>query len=474
MISYQIKAQEVTNIEITQIHSFGTILESTSQDSPEHFWTACYRAIAGANHALEAMEKMGNGKEFESYIAEAKMIRAFSHFLLVNVFSKMYEKDGLNNWPGIPYVDEPETVVIQQYERKTVEYVYSRIEEDMLAGMEKLGNDAIYPQPKYHFTYTSACAFASRFYLYKGDLAKAIAYSSKVFPQPSLFTNGGNVQETDAANVYAKTTFQPWLDYYATVPGSGDIKVYSTDAANPSNLLLTEMASNLSYYANSWRYGCTKLDTDRTGGGGFTNVTGGNWAYRVYSSGDNYYVPKFYEHRVKSSPTATTFVRYTTFPYFRVEELLLNRAEAYAMQDDFDKAINDLNIFCRHRIKSYNQTSHMLTIAKIKSFYSDKVLDPDNYMTKYNAYGSASWSEEKKALLQCILDFRRNEFMWEGLRYWDMIRYKEPVTHTTFDGRTNTLYPGDDRWVFQLPENAPLSGLEMNPRKNLFSPTWKQ
>ena len=62
-------------------------------------------------------------------------------------------------------------------------------------------------------------------------------------------------------------------------------------------------------------------------------------------------------------------------------------------------------------------------------------------MKKYNAYGSASWSDVKKALILCILDFRRNEFMWEGLRWWDMMRYRIPITHTTKEGDSNSLYP---------------------------------
>lgn len=72
----------------------------------------------------------------------------------------------------------------------------------------------------------------------------------------------------------------------------------------------------------------------------------------------------------------------------------------------------------------------------------------------------------------CILEFRRNEFMWEGLRYFDLIRYKIPVTHKDYNGNTNTLYPGDDRWVFQIPETSVLAGMELNPRTNLLSNEW--
>ena len=93
-------------------------------------------------------------------------------------------------------------------------------------------------------------------------------------------------------------------------------------------------------------------------------------------------------------------------------------------------------------------------------------------MKKYNAYGSAAWSDLKKSLILCILDFRRNEFMWEGLRYWDLIRYKIPVTHRTNTGDENTLYPGDDRWVLEIPETAVLSGVALNPRENLLSKKW--
>ena len=62
--------------------------------------------------------------------------------------------------------------------------------------------------------------------------------------------------------------------------------------------------------------------------------------------------------------------------------------------------------------------------------------------------------------------------MAEGLRYWDMVKYKEPVEHETILGDVNTLYPKDDRWVIQLPQTVLLSGVEPNPRTNLLSPPW--
>ena len=62
--------------------------------------------------------------------------------------------------------------------------------------------------------------------------------------------------------------------------------------------------------------------------------------------------------------------------------------------------------------------------------------------------------------------------MCEGLRWWDMMLYRIPITHTTKEGDSNTLYPGDDRWLLQLPETAELADVQLNPRSNFLSRQW--
>ncbi len=444
-------------------------IKDVSQDTPDYFWSKCYFSIAQANHAIYASNNV-TGENKEQFIAEAHIIRAFSHFLLVTLYSNFYEYNGANQSPGIPYVTEPERIVIQKYKRETVQKCWDKIEEDMLYGISNLGGDSKYKVPKYHFNQKAAWAFASRFYLYKGEWQKVIDFCSNVIPNTSKFLANGNVAVDDPANIYAANNFQPWLTEYAISPGSVEIRKKYTMASNPSNLLLTEMSSRMSRYVNTWRYATKKEDTDATVSS--SNVTGGSWAYRVFKSGDSYYVPKYEELFVRADINASTGTIYTIFPYFRNEEVLLNRAEAYAMTDRLDEAVADLNIFARQRIKNYSETSNIITITKLLSFYNSILNNQEHYFNKYNAYGSASWSNEKKAVISAILEFRRNEFMWEGLRYWDLIRYKIPVKHTTFFGEENTLFPGDDRWVLQIPESASLSDIELNPRTNLLSKEW--
>ncbi len=447
-------------------------VEDTQQDTPDYCWGRYYYSIAEVNHALYDTIKFSANEiqDIRPYIGEAHMIRAFSHFLLASLYSNYFDEANAANNPGVPYITEKETVVIQQYDRSNVAETKKLIEQDMLKGFQTLGTDAVYKVPRYHFNYKAACAFASRFYLYNAEWQKVIDYVSNVFPVPALLTEGGNVDKNDAANVYAANNFQPWTGQYTTVPSSNDIKAYYTDADNPSNLLLTEMSSRLARYANTWRYG---VDGDNIKYVYDNSVAGTKLGFRTYSSSStHYYVPKYREHFVKTSINASTGYIYTIFPYFRNEELLLNRAEAYVMLDRFDEAINDLNVYVRNRIASYNETSHKLTVEKILKYYEAACDNSENYMNVYNAYDAQSWTNEKKALIMCILDFRHMEFKWEGLRYWDMIRYKIPVTHVDFAGNENTLYPGDDRWILQIPESAKLSGVEPNPRTNLLSREW--
>ena len=69
--------------------------ESSTQksiDSPTHLWEGYYEAIAVANQALEAIEKSDNAGELNAQRGEALLCRAYSHFMLVNVFSQAYNE----------------------------------------------------------------------------------------------------------------------------------------------------------------------------------------------------------------------------------------------------------------------------------------------------------------------------------------------------------------------------------------------
>lgn len=397
----------------------------TQQDTPEYYWNACYAAIAAANQALDVCLKASDPENYIAQKGEALVARAYAHFMLVTFFSKVYDASTAGSDPGIPYVTEPEKVVFKNYERRSVSYVYEMIEKDLTEGLPLL-NDKLYSIPRYHFTKAAAHVFASRFFLFKKDYAKVVAHANLVFP-------GNNIT----------ALLRPWNSTYRTLTYN-ELWARYAKATEPANLLLAETSS---FWARNYyrvRYGLNDSLSDVILG---NNVTGGTWAfqYQLYTSGtDNYLLPKVNEYFVRVSVNAEIGYPYVMVPLFTAEEALFNRAEANAQMNNTSAAIEDLNAYAATRIVNYNITSHTITAPRIQNFYGV--------------------SNIQTATVNAILDFKRAEFVQEGMRWLDLLRHKLPVQHTTVSGEVLTLGANDPLRVFQIPESARLSGLDLNPR----------
>ncbi len=407
-------------------------VQSRNQDSPDYYWYACYKAIAAANRALYIIRSAQDGLDYSSQKGEALVARAYAHFMLVTIFAKAYDPLTALADPGIPYVTEPEEVVLKKYERKTVDYVYGQIEADLKEGLSLI-NDNAYKVPKFHFTAAAAHAFASRFYLFKRDYNQVVRHASLVFPLGEFASNLRPVN-TPA---------------YRALEYNNKMAEY-TLSSNPANILLTEVPSTWNRNYGPFRFGLTNAILRQLFYN--PNVTGGQFAYMVYGGTELVYnIPKFREHFVKTDINANFGIVYNILPLFSAEEVLLNRAEAYGMIGDNIHAIKDLNTFASKKIfvsqdnPVFDPQLHEITEDKLLDFYQN----PD--------------------LQQCItlaaLDFKRREYMHEGLRYLDILRLHLPVIHQTYDKKeTILLGPNDLRRTLQLPQEVILSGVQPNPR----------
>lgn len=400
-------------------------VRETEQDSPENYWSAAYEAIAAANQAIETANEATNPNEYSAQKGEALLARAYSHLMLVSLFSKFYDPATAASDPGIPYVTEPETVVIKQYDRKTVAYVYEMIEKDIIEGLPLI-NDQSYTIPRYHFNRAAAYAFASRFYLYKKDYQKAAQHAALAVPNflPNL---------------------RPWNTVYQNL-GLNDLPLVYQKATEPANLLLIGTAS---WYANGFQYARFRYAMDASiQSQVFQNpipVTGGTWSFRTGSVGSgNIAVPKLSQHFAYESPTSNFGVGYVMVPALTVEEVLFNKAEANAYLNNFTAAITDLTTYVSTRITNYNSANHTITEAKLSTYSGNNSV--------------------RDGLIKLVLNYRRAEFVQEGMRWFDILRYKIPVVHTTVSGEIMTLGPEDPRRLLQIPDAAKLSGVAQNPR----------
>jgi starch-binding outer membrane protein, SusD/RagB family len=394
------------------------------QDSPDFYWNACYKAIASANLALQKIDNSSNKDQLTGQRGEALLARAYAHFMLVTLFSKAYDPATAASDPGIPYVTEPEKVVFAQYDRKTVSYDYDMIEKDLKEGYPLI-NEALYgTAPKFHFNRQAAAAFAARFYMFKKDYNAVINYA------------GQALTGATADNMRPWNTTLANLQYY-------DLQAEYTKTTTRGNLLLQETNSLWGRSYPTVRYGFgTKVLTRLFQS---PNPTGWYYAYPIYGTPEVYNIPKFYEYFVKESISASTGEPYNTIPLFTAEEVILNRAEAYTRINNRIAALADINAFASMNIDSYSAATDNVTAKKAVDYYQMP-------------------SDTSGAIINVALEFKRAFFLHEGMRWFDILRLKIPVVHTTALGEVITLAPDDKRRLLQLPVLTKQAGLQPNPR----------
>ena len=395
------------------------------QDTPSQYWTSTYDAIAHSNEVLAVIDEMAGDSDFKDAVkGEALLTRAYGHFMLVNLFAKHYDPATADNEPGIPYVLEPETVFIKKYTRNSVDDVYDKIEDDLLEGLELVDESFYANSGKYHFTRNAALAFASRFYLFKGDLDECMEYSNEMLgSDPSIYVKNipALLQERINTEDYIRLYHSPNDD---------------------SNLLLMRQISN--YHLPSLGHWPTRplySQIFETNPYGLTDER----QDPAWVAGENGLAATKYEFLFeRSSLTSNVGYNYTIFLGFRGEEVLLNRAECYILENNLTPALADLLLLAQRRYRDIPA----LTTAQLT-----------NALRGY--YGS---NNDQVNAFRYLMEERQKEFIHEGMRWFDIRRYDIPVDHVTQDGGTITLQAEDNRKVLQIPQAAiDVGGLEPNP-----------
>lgn len=402
-------------------------VDPESIDTPPFYWNACYKAISAANYALEAIEKSGNSEEYTASRGEALVARAYAHFMLVTFFAKAYDPSTANTDLGIPYITLPQKVVEGNYKRGTVASVYENIEKDLTEGLPLIKNNK-YVVPKYHFTTQAAHAFATRFYLFKKDYAKVVEHAQAIYPGTAVVED-----------------LRPWNTTYNSL-GYYELQAIYTNSTEPANILLQESMSLWGRSYASYNYGLSSSVLVLFNAANNPSKKALAMSSKVFGATEMVYnIPKFKEHFVKESVNATFGDTYNMVPLLTAEEVLFNRAEANAMLGNNSETVGDIDQYLSKRIVGYSPTSDKFSVDKAKNFYPNL--------------------SEKDALVASILNFKRMEFMHEGMRWFDIVRLKIPIEHVSADGKTKiSLSAEDPRRMLQIPQDAIAAGLEANPR----------
>jgi hypothetical protein len=168
-------------------------------------WNQHYQAINYANRLIRGAQFVtpaspAEAASYNNILAQARAIRAFSHFQLLTYFSTDLSN---NNAPGVMKIDFVPTAQ-QKLPRATNGEVFGLIESDLLFAQNNLTTATSGADSWKFFNTNTINAFRARMYLYRKNYPLAEQYADNVIASgislaSCAFTNSANLPATSAA-----------------------------------------------------------------------------------------------------------------------------------------------------------------------------------------------------------------------------------------------------------------------------------
>ena len=143
-------------------------------------WRSYYHSVYIANYIIQNQKKIkeATAQEISQLVGEAYMMRAYCHFLLVNLYAEPYTHCTPSQTRGVPMLLEADVNAIPG--SSSVETVYNQILSDLDKAEQYLNVEEWELGKNYRFNTTSAQALRARTYLYMGRWSDALEASKEV------------------------------------------------------------------------------------------------------------------------------------------------------------------------------------------------------------------------------------------------------------------------------------------------------
>ncbi|MFC5681659.1 RagB/SusD family nutrient uptake outer membrane protein [Flavobacterium sp. MAHUQ-51] len=385
--------------------TFDESVDRVSMYTASSFYNQAYTYINRWNTIISLVDDSKGDEAIKQLAkAEAKINRAYDHFLLVNHYAKGYDPQTAATDGGICIMDKFDLEA--QPSKSTVAQVYDFIQKDIDEALPYLQEK---PLDVYHPSIAFAYAFKAKVHLFKREIAKAkeaceksLSYNNKIFDLVAYNAQGGpNVVAVPAANNVEVLSYQ-----YMT--GYNEMNFAQSYIISPElrNLFgLNDARFNLFFNTTS----TTNLDQ------------GSNTAY-----------------------WATT---YTKFFYptvgMKTTEVYLMLAECYARENNFNEAVSILNTLRAKRILSGTVN---LSVPTTRKETMELVIN-----------------ERRKELLLGFNRFFDLKRLNTETEYAKTITRVFPIVNKTVPQKTYTLQPNSRLYIIPFPLNA----LMKNPKLTL-------
>lgn len=157
-------------------------------------WAKYYNILFIANHVIDSRTDITEGTEQEvnQLVGEAHILRAYMHFLLVNLYGQPYTKPGVLDSKSVPL--KLDTDLEKAMSRNTVSEVYTSIQADIDQARKLITEKEWELQFTYRFNTTSVEAFQGRVSLYQGDWMAAWTAAEAVLATKATLEDLNNAQ----------------------------------------------------------------------------------------------------------------------------------------------------------------------------------------------------------------------------------------------------------------------------------------
>ncbi len=367
-----------------------TYTHSPDQANSRFFWYISYKIANGANTVIEILEEQGaDDNTKKQMLGENYFIRAFVHFNLLKFYSIAYTTGDPSTNLGV--IIRNSTSGESQKARATIQETYDFIISDLNKAVEFMNSQ----RGSEYASKQAAQALLSRVYLNMENNDKTIEYADQVINSgrfaletassyPGLFASSLSHNETIWAIAFTPVDNRGKFGSIASMLYSDGNSGWGEEFASlPYRNLLAENLNDVRL---------TYIDTS------FND----NGAVRTKNGIQVFYITKFSFQ--DGDPNLSSPIM------FRLAEMYLNKAEAYAKKGDESNALAMVN-----------------EIRKNRGMADDLV----------------SSVPSGKTILDMVLDERSRELAFEGFRATDLIRNHRTIKRNYWGYHIPGLTPPD-------------------------------
>ena len=379
-------------------------------------WRRYYHSCYIANYIIEHKDEItkASQKEIDQLVGECYMMRAYIHFLLVNLYAPAYTHCEPVTTRGVPLSVKADVNAVLKC--SSVEHVYKQILDD-IDSAEKLMNVERWDEGlSYRFNTTTVHALRARVALYMGNWSLALQEAKKVIAQyPELEdlnksssllpTNYKSVESIMALEQVLTSDLMMAVDEKDKKKGSKLIGYLDPKLVNKYRS--DDLRLKSYFYIISTVY--------------LTDANGKLIIVNGYPLSVNKYGYKAVED--------INEVRCT----FRAGEFYLIAAEASNELNEQDEALQYLKTLMEKR-------------------YTAK---------KYPEYLSALNGLDQNALRDSIANERQREFAYQGHRWFDLRRTTQPELKKIYESKEYVLQQSDERYTLRFPADAVAANPEL-------------